>query len=121
MYDAVLVLVETFNKLLWKKPDMFKMNTKRMLSNGNSSVSSISPSQILGLDCNSGRTSENQWEHGEKISRFLRKVRKYVGILNQMKYNLKIRFVIRIYFHSIYAVMKFFIIIFGRKYIHKHP
>lgn len=75
MHDAVLVLVETFNKLLWKKPDMFKTNTKRTLSNGNSSMSSISSSQILGLDCNSGRTSGNQWEHGEKISRFLRKVR----------------------------------------------
>ncbi|XP_060840325.1 glutamate receptor 1-like [Rhopalosiphum padi] len=74
MYDAVLVLVETFDKLLWKKPDMFKANTKRTLSNANSSMSGISSSQILGLDCNSGRSSGNQWEHGEKISRFLRKV-----------------------------------------------
>lgn len=75
MHDAVLVLVETFDKLLWKKPDMFKMNAKRTLSNGNSSMSGISSSQILGLDCNNGRTSGNQWEHGEKISRFLRKVK----------------------------------------------
>jgi len=74
MHDAVLVLVETFNKLLWKKPEMFKTNTKRTLSNGNTSMS-VPSSQSLGLDCNSGRTSGNQWEHGEKISRFLRKVR----------------------------------------------
>lgn len=75
MHDAVLVLVETFNKLLWKKPDMFKTNAKRTLSNGNSSTSSgVSSSQPPGLDCNSGRSSGNQWEHGEKISRFLRKV-----------------------------------------------
>jgi len=75
MHDAVLVLVETFNKLLWKKPEMFKTNAKRTLSNGNLTMS-IPSSQNLGLDCNSGRTSGNQWEHGEKISRFLRKVRK---------------------------------------------
>lgn len=75
MHDAVLVLVETFNKLLWKKPDMFKTNAKRTLSNGNSSTSSGVPSsQPPGLDCNSGRTSGNQWEHGEKISRYIRKV-----------------------------------------------
>lgn len=75
MHDAVLVLVETFDKILWKKPDMFKANVKRTLSNGNSSMSGTSSSQIFGLDCNSGRTSGNQWEHGEKISRFLRKVK----------------------------------------------
>lgn len=78
MHDAVLVLVETFNKLLWKKPDMFKTNVKRTNSNGNASMSGA-PSiplslQMLSLDCNSGRSSGNQWEHGEKISRFLRKV-----------------------------------------------
>lgn len=78
MHDAVLVLVETFNKLLWKKPEMFKTNAKRTLSNGGGGNASMSvPSaQNLGLDCNSGRTSGNQWEHGEKISRFLRKVSK---------------------------------------------
>lgn len=74
MHDAVLVLVETFNKLLWKKPDMFKINTKRNPSSVNSSLSSVSSLQNIGLDCNSGRSSGNQWEHGEKISRFLRKV-----------------------------------------------
>lgn len=70
MHDAVLVLVETFNKLLWKKPDMFKTNLKRPLSIGNLSVPTA---QFLSLDCNSGRNG-NEWEHGEKISRFLRKV-----------------------------------------------
>ncbi|XP_050422335.1 glutamate receptor 1-like [Adelges cooleyi] len=72
MHDAVLVLVETFNKLLWKKPDTFKSTTKRTLVNGNSS--SISSSQISGPDCNAGHGWVNGWEHGDKISRYLRKV-----------------------------------------------
>lgn len=75
MHDAVLVLIEAFNKLLSKKPDTFKTNSKRTLSNGNSSMSGIPSLQILGLDCNSGRTSGNQWEYGEKISKHIRKVR----------------------------------------------
>ncbi|KAG8291763.1 hypothetical protein J6590_053619 [Homalodisca vitripennis] len=64
MYDAVFVLVEAFNKLLRKKPDMFRNNLRRgqIFNNG-----------TRGIDCNTSRGWVTPWEHGDKISRFLRK------------------------------------------------
>lgn len=67
MYDAVFVLVEAFNKLLRKKPDLFKNNLRR----GQPFINGSKP-----LDCNASGGRITQWEHGDKISRFLRKVRK---------------------------------------------
>lgn len=61
MYDAVFVLVEAFNKMLRKKPDTFRGSVKRGGPTNGS----------RGLDCNTTRG----WEHGDKISRVLRKVR----------------------------------------------
>lgn len=65
MYDAVFVLVEAFNKLLRKKPDVFRNNLRRgqIFNNGSK-----------GLDCNASGGWVTPWEHGDKISRFLRKV-----------------------------------------------
>lgn len=65
MYDAVFVLVEAFNKLLRKKPDLFRNNFKRgqIFNNGS-----------RGIDCNTSKGWVTPWEHGDKISRFLRKV-----------------------------------------------
>lgn len=62
MYDAVFVLVEAFNKMLRKKPDVFRNNMRRF-NNGSK-----------GLDCNASGGWVTPWEHGDKISRFLRKV-----------------------------------------------
>lgn len=59
MYDAVLVLIEAFNKFIKKKIGV--NSTKR------------------SLDCNTGNQSNGwvtPWEHGDKISKFLRKVKK---------------------------------------------
>ncbi|XP_031359007.1 glutamate receptor 1-like [Photinus pyralis] len=61
MYDAVFVLVEAFNKLLRKKPD----RRGQIVNNGSK-----------GLDCNASSGWVTPWEHGDKISRFLRKVSK---------------------------------------------
>lgn len=65
MYDAVFVLVEAFNKLLRKKQDIFRNNMRRgqIFNNGSK-----------GLDCNASGGWVTPWEHGDKISRFLRKV-----------------------------------------------
>lgn len=63
MYDAVFVLVEAFNKMLRKKPDVFRNNLRRF--NNGTKV----------LDCNASGGWVTPWEHGDKISRFLRKVR----------------------------------------------
>lgn len=71
MYDAVFVLVEAFNKLLRKKPDLFRSNIRRGISYNNSSSSS------KALDCNVSGNWVTPWEHGDKISRFLRKVSRY--------------------------------------------
>lgn len=67
MYDAVFVLVEAFNKLLRKKPDLFRNNFRRgqIFNNGS-----------RGLDCNTSGGWVTPWEHGDKISRFIRKVPK---------------------------------------------
>lgn len=65
MYDAVFVLVEALNKILKKKPDLFKNNMKKgqIFNNGSK-----------GLDCYSSAGWVTPWEHGDKISRHLRKV-----------------------------------------------
>jgi ionotropic glutamate receptor len=65
MYDAVFVLVEAFNKLLRKKQDSFRNNIRRGSTYTNGSKS---------LDCNTSGGWITPWEHGDKISRNLRKV-----------------------------------------------
>ncbi|XP_066250045.1 glutamate receptor 1-like isoform X2 [Euwallacea similis] len=68
MYDAVFVLVEAFNKILRKKPDSFKnINTRTGRGQFYNNGSKI-------LDCNPTGGWVSPWEHGDKISRYLRKV-----------------------------------------------
>lgn len=82
MYDAVFVLVEAFNKLLRKKPDQFRSYTMRRAGQLPAAVANAThPNGATGatpnasgvLDCNTSGWG-NHWEHGDKISRFLRKV-----------------------------------------------
>lgn len=95
MYDAVFVLVEAFSKLLKKKPDQFRSYTSRRgipspfapngtslhggggNSNGGSAAANNgangSNTNGRALDCNTSKG----WEHGDKISRYLRKVSAY--------------------------------------------
>lgn len=100
MYDAVFVLVDAFTKLLKKKPDQFRTvgqkkgvgQTMMLLGGANStqnggtgsangvggggggSSNNANPSSNRGLDCNTPTGWVNAWEHGDKISRYLRKV-----------------------------------------------
>jgi len=101
MYDAVFVLVEAFNKILRKKPDQFRNNVQRRSQtlmaaastagdgsnsssnndagfNSNSGSGSGSSGSFgiapRALDCNTAKGWVNAWEHGDKISRYLRKV-----------------------------------------------
>lgn len=82
MYDAVFVLVEAFNKLLRKKPDQFRSYTMRRMgqlpvpsaSNASAANGSANVSASRVLDCNTSKGWVNPWEHGDKISRYLRKV-----------------------------------------------
>lgn len=69
MYDAVFVLVEAFNKVLRKKPDLFRNNVRRGINYNETSKS---------LECNTKGNWVVPWEHGDKISRFLRKVCLYL-------------------------------------------
>ncbi|XP_043287148.1 glutamate receptor 1 isoform X2 [Venturia canescens] len=69
MYDAVLVLIEAFNKFIKKK--IGGNNPKR------------------SLDCNTGNQSNGwvtPWEHGDKISKFLRKS-EIEGLTGQIRFN----------------------------------
>lgn len=83
MYDAVFVLVEAFNKLLRKKPDQFRSYTMRRSGaqhpfTNSSYGNMVAPSNGQNgrvLDCNTAKGWVNPWEHGDKISRYLRKVR----------------------------------------------
>ncbi|KAK9710764.1 Receptor family ligand binding region [Popillia japonica] len=77
MYDAVFVLVEAFNKLLRKKPDVFRNNMRRgqIFNNGSK-----------GLDCNASGGWVTPWEHGDKISRFLRKV-ELEGLTGEIRFS----------------------------------
>nr|QRN45436.1 kainate-selective glutamate receptor 1 [Carausius morosus] len=77
MYDAVFVLVEAFGKLLRKKPDQFRGNFRRgqIFNNGS-----------RGIDCNTSTHRVTPWEHGEKISRYLRKV-ELEGLTGEVRFN----------------------------------
>lgn len=70
IYDSVFVLVEAFNKILKKKSDQFKTYTVRKTGNG------LPTNVSKGLDCNPASASGGMtiWEHGDKISRYIRKV-----------------------------------------------
>lgn len=70
MYDAVFVLVEAFNKYLRKRTD--KNNMRRVTTSSNQPINGTKP-----LDCYHNRGWVTPWEHGDKISRLLRKVNKY--------------------------------------------
>ncbi|XP_021919064.1 glutamate receptor 1-like isoform X1 [Zootermopsis nevadensis] len=77
MYDAVFVLVEAFNKILKKKPDTFRTNFRRgqIFNNGS-----------RGMDCNTSQGWVTPWEHGDKISRHLRKV-ELEGLTGEIRFN----------------------------------
>lgn len=68
MYDAVFVLFEGFNKFVRKKTD--KNNPRRT-----NSMSIVGPTNLT-LDCNSKNGVVSHFEHGEKIVKLLRKVRR---------------------------------------------
>jgi Receptor family ligand binding region len=78
MYDAVSVMIEAFNKALKRKPDMFRSNVRRgqVFNNGS-----------RGLECNYSKNWVTPWEHGDKISKNLRKVSKnYCAKIQQPNY-----------------------------------
>ncbi|KAG8226479.1 hypothetical protein J437_LFUL007361 [Ladona fulva] len=80
VYDAVFVLVEAFHKLLRKKPDLFRGNYRRgqIFNNGS-----------RGLDCNISHGRDGRvigWEHGDKISRFIRKV-ELEGLTGEIRFD----------------------------------
>lgn len=85
MYDAVFVLVEALTKILRKKPDQFRSYTLRRVGSQSSSSNATLGSSGSGqggtgaaaprvLDCNTSKGWVNPWEHGDRISRYLRKV-----------------------------------------------
>ncbi|XP_030385111.1 glutamate receptor 1 [Scaptodrosophila lebanonensis] len=114
MYDAVFVLVEAFNKILRKKPDQFRNNVQRRSqtlmvaaastasegynsSDGMAAGNGPSGGSLAGnaggggpapraLDCNTAKGWVNAWEHGDKISRYLRKV-EIEGLTGDIKFN----------------------------------
>lgn len=69
MYDAVFVLVEALNKFTRKKPD--RSNQRRT----GVPVPSTPLNATRPLDCNPNQGWVTPWEHGDKISKLLRKVR----------------------------------------------
>ncbi|XP_055686324.1 glutamate receptor 1-like isoform X1 [Lutzomyia longipalpis] len=93
MYDAVFVLVEAFNKLLQKKPDQFRSYTTRRSQPFNTSSystamaagGSVGATNNRGLDCNTAKGWVTPWEHGDKISRYLRKV-EIEGLTGQIRF-----------------------------------
>lgn len=64
MYDAVQVLVDAIIRLMRKKPDILRSTLRR---NANLNSSKI-------LDCNPKGKVVSPYEHGDKISRMIKKV-----------------------------------------------
>lgn len=102
MYDAVFVLVEAFNKILRKKPDQFRSNIQRRGQPGVIGFNSTTTSNgsnggsTRTLDCNTSKGWVNPWEHGDKISRYLRKV--ILSKINNNKYYFIVKFQFRFCF-----------------------
>lgn len=98
MYDAVFVLVETFNKILRKKPDMFRnyatLRRSLMTSGRNSSLSVLqtgggsgnTTAAVRMLDCHTSNGWVTPWEHGDKITRYMRKV-ELEGLTGEIRFN----------------------------------
>ncbi|XP_065162532.1 glutamate receptor 1-like [Atheta coriaria] len=86
MYDAVFVLVEAFNKLLRKKPDVFRNNVRRVAGVAGSTAVSNATTAAKALDCNTSGGWVTPWEHGDKISRLLRKV-ELEGITGEVRFS----------------------------------
>ncbi|KXJ81586.1 hypothetical protein RP20_CCG018756 [Aedes albopictus] len=82
MYDAVYVLVEAFSKIVRKKPDQFRAYTMRT-SRGQFNVP---PNGTRPIDCNASGRGVQPWEHGDKISRYLRKV-EISGLTGDIRFN----------------------------------
>ncbi|CAD7083213.1 unnamed protein product [Hermetia illucens] len=95
MYDAVFVLVEAFNKILRKKPDQFRSNIQQRRSQPSSNSTGFSMAVSSnnngapvsrGLDCNTAKGWVTPWEHGDKISRYLRKV-EIEGLTGEIRFS----------------------------------
>lgn len=108
MYDAVFVLIDAFNKLLRKKPDQFrnpyasKRGSQPTYANASSGINgSANLNGIVNnnfnavissannnnnnrlLDCNIPKGHHpTPWEHGDKISRYLRKVSSFYEFID---------------------------------------
>jgi glutamate receptor, ionotropic, invertebrate len=80
MYDAVFVIAEAFNKVLRKKPDQFRNYAiaRRTATNSGNVTKS--------LDCNTAKGWVQPWEHGDKISRYLRKV-EHEGLTGTIRFH----------------------------------
>lgn len=75
MYDAVFVLVEALNNVLKKKPDQFRAYTARRGIQQQQAINALhAGGHARALDCNMTKGWAGPWEHGDKISRLLRKV-----------------------------------------------
>lgn len=72
MYDGVLVLIDAILRLLRKKPDILRATIRR---NANANVNNT---RIM--DCNP-KGKLTPYEHGDKISRMIKKVRKLETLL----------------------------------------
>lgn len=76
MHDAVNVLVEGYNKIFRKKTADILRNVKSMMNS--QTVTFFNGSRI---ECTTNNGWITPWEHGEKISRILRKVSLLIQLL----------------------------------------
>lgn len=69
MYDGVQVLVDALGRLWRKKPDAFRNALRRAAGLANSTKV---------IDCNPGKSWVVPFEHGDKISRLIKKVQQLI-------------------------------------------
>lgn len=65
MYDGVQVLMDALGRLWRKKPDAFRSALRRAAGQANNTKV---------IDCNPGKSWVVPFEHGDKISRLIKKV-----------------------------------------------
>ncbi|GIY84127.1 glutamate receptor 1, partial [Caerostris extrusa] len=104
-YDGTKVILDAYSRLLKKKPDIFRNNFRRgeVYNNG-----------TKGIDCR--KLPVTPWEHGDKISHYLRKsrARRHIrgndvfegyckDLADLIAENLKINYVLRLVNDSAYG------------------
>ena len=74
MYDTVMLVADTFNRMLRKKSDTFRTSGRKDASGAAGGGGGGGGNTSRSVECNNSREWVNAWEHGERVAKYVRKV-----------------------------------------------